>query len=112
MLVETPRGTVTLEESADPEKLAKAVKSLSYLGPWCSRCGKKGPNCKNEKACRARAVKQATRGLDLKRMQGCTLPKPPREWYESHGYSYYRHYDHGGAAQQYAYEVAIGKWKP
>ncbi len=30
---------------------AKAAKQAQYLGPWCSNCGKRGPRCKDRRAC-------------------------------------------------------------
>ena len=123
MTVYTPRGTIEIEDSPiSDERIAraraKAFKNASYLGPWCSRCGKKGNDCKNEKTCRARALKNATKGLDVKAMHGITLPRPPREWYESKGrrvssgYGSHTQHDPIGDATQYAYEIAMGKWKP
>ena len=110
MTIQTPRGIISLKEDADPNRLAKALKSINYLGPWCSRCGKKGPNCKNEKDCRTRAIKNATKGLDLKNMRGCTLPPPPKAWRDSKRGRYFK--DSNEAKIEYAYDVAVGKWKP
>lgn len=93
---------------------AKALKDAQYLGPWCSRCGKRGKDCRNAEACRVRQIPRGSADV--------SLPRPPEEWLAARGYVYHStqgvnrsRLRHMSAAQQremhrhYAYELAMGK---
>ncbi len=118
--------------SRDTEKLrARVERGLTYLGPWCPRCGKKGQTCKRREGCDARRMARALQGLDSKRLEGVALPNPPHDWIVEKGYgtetaAYYsggrwkngtiarltmRHgVDRVAMRQHYAYDLAMG-WR-
>lgn len=110
------RDATRMPEAKHAELRAKI--EGAYLGPWCPVCGKKGAPCpaKKREACRLRAI------LSGKKPTPCaTLPEPPLPWLVTRGYvSAGRHrggyvttgfdkFDRRAAAQQYAYEVAMGR---
>jgi len=87
----------------------KVAKQASYLGPWCSRCGKRGKTCKNRTACTSRIIGRPTGKPRLS-----TLPTPPQEWMQDR-YPHLRAGRWGWSGitpeirQHYAYEVAMGR---
>ena len=51
--------TYTLSEhfTEDSPGYAKTIKSLEYLGPWCSNCGRRGKNCRDRTKCNLRKIR-------------------------------------------------------
>lgn len=140
MTIQTARGNISIE--TEPPNIAgmggyaakgieksraRALKDVSYLGPWCANCGRKGKTCKTgSKACRKRALSNAFKGCGVKSLFGVSLPAPPMEWCVEKGYADNSYHaggrwregtrptikswiDHKDIAQEYAYEVSIGK---
>lgn len=95
----------------DPARQAKTLKAAQYLGPWCSRCGKRGKECKDQQSCLQRQI--CRKGVAAL----ASLPDPPDAWLEAHNYGkrdrwsfrWNRWADRRKVAQEYAYLVSVGR---
>jgi hypothetical protein len=112
-LFDAPERSWGFDAKRHAQLRAKVEKGLLYLGPWCSRCGKKGPNCRDRNKCVLRTIL-------AKPCKPSVLPCPPMEWCEARGYAKTREkytmrpellpwVNRRDIAQQYAYEVAMGR---